>query len=74
MLQTEVLCSENSREQKGRQDSQMSEQPIKGLVFDMDGLLFDSERVVQKSWNEVGRQVDSENGSVTIFIIPLISM
>ena len=35
----------------------MSEQPIQGLVFDMDGLLFDSERVVQKAWNEVGRQM-----------------
>ena len=27
------------------------------LVFDMDGLLFDSERVVQRTWNMAGEEL-----------------
>ena len=32
-------------------------QKIKALVFDMDGLLFHSERVVQKSWEKAGEKL-----------------
>lgn len=30
---------------------------IKGFVFDMDGLLFDSERIVQRSWYAAGAEL-----------------
>lgn len=29
---------------------------IKGIIFDMDGLIFDSERVVQRAWSEIGEE------------------
>lgn len=46
---------------------------VEALVFDMDGLLLDSERVVQRSWNYAGEKLGyGRIGS--IFIIRWDSM
>lgn len=34
---------------------------VEALVFDMDGLIFDSEKVVQRSWNKAGQEMGYGN-------------
>lgn len=40
---------------------------IEAIVFDMDGLLFDSEQIVQRSWEEAGNQLGLEHMGETIY-------
>ena len=40
---------------------------IEAIVFDMDGPLFDSERIVQRSWEEAGNQLGLEHMGETIY-------
>lgn len=40
---------------------------IKGLVFDMDGLIFDTERIVKRSWDDVGTRLGIEHMGEHIF-------
>ena len=49
-----MLWEAENYKQKGRRTM---EPKIRALVFDMDGLLFDSERVVQKSWYIAGERL-----------------
>lgn len=34
---------------------------IRGLIFDMDGLIFDAERIVQRSWEKTGKELGIPN-------------
>ena len=40
---------------------------IEGFVFDMDGLLLDSERIVQRSWELSGKELGIEGMGQQIY-------
>lgn len=41
--------------------------PYRGVIFDMDGLIFDSERIIMGAWEEMGRQLGYEAFGRNIF-------
>ena len=44
-----------------------SKMDIKALIFDMDGLLFDSERIVQRSWEIAGNELGIQHMGEVIY-------
>lgn len=49
----------------------MEKRDIHGVVFDMDGLMFDSERIVKYSWDVAGERMGYGSWEI-IFFIPLV--
>jgi HAD superfamily hydrolase (TIGR01509 family) len=43
--------------QKTSTQLQKEKQPLSGLVFDMDGLMFDTERIIMECWDETGEEM-----------------
>lgn len=47
--------------------TEMKPASVKGLVFDMDGLLLDSEKIVKRAWDYTGEQLGYKNFGNHIF-------
>ena len=50
-----------------KQDVKVLSMRVEALLFDMDGLLIDSERIVQKSWELAGRDLGYRNVGQIIY-------